>query len=302
MQTKPNLLKVKTRSSLSALVRLGRPKQWTKNLLVIGAALAAGAITRDDVWEKTGVAFVSFCLLSSGIYALNDVRDRNEDRAHPTKRKRPVASGQISPAIATVAGVLAIAAGLALSDLVSPLLVLTADAYVILTLSYTLLIRHIVVLDLLAVAGGFVLRAVAGGVAASVPLSASFLVVVSCAALMITAGKRDSELSRVRDSDRPRRLVLRLYTHGILRMLMLLAFAGGLVAYVLWALQQGHGVEFPWRLLTAVPFAIAMGRYLMLVRSGDGEAPDELLLSDRPLIGAAGAWLTIFALGVSAGA
>jgi decaprenyl-phosphate phosphoribosyltransferase len=293
---------VKAAPPLPALVRLARPKQWIKNLLVVGAAFAAGALGHNDAWVKVGVAFVSFCLIASGIYALNDVRDRHEDREHPTKCRRPVASGAVSPRLAGIAGASWIAAGLLLSSLDSPVLTLTAEGYVIVTLSYTLIWRHVVVMDVLAIAAGFVLRAVAGGAAIGVPLSNSFLLVVTFAAIMIAAGKRDSELSRARDDLLNRRLVLRLYTHRTLAWVLIAALGGAIIAYVGWALEQRAAVTFPWRLITAVPFSVALLRYLQLVRRGQTEAPDELLLRDGPMICAAGLWLISFGLGVNAGA
>ncbi|WP_249010736.1 decaprenyl-phosphate phosphoribosyltransferase [Conexibacter sp. DBS9H8] len=293
---------VKAATPLPALIRLARPKQWIKNLLVVGAAFAAGALGHNDAWVKVGVAFLSFCLLASGIYALNDVRDRHEDREHPTKCRRPVASGAVSPRLAGLAGAAWIVAGLLLSSLDSPVLTLTAEGYVIVTLSYTLIWRHVVVMDILAIAAGFVLRAVAGGAAIGVPLSTSFLLVVTFAAIMIAAGKRDSELSRARGDLGNRRLVLRLYTHRTLGWVLIAALCGAILAYVAWALEQRAGVTFPWRLITAVPFSVALLRYLQLVRRGQTEAPDELLLRDWPMLCAAGLWLISFGLGVNAGA
>ncbi|HET9075203.1 MAG TPA: decaprenyl-phosphate phosphoribosyltransferase [Solirubrobacteraceae bacterium] len=287
---------------VTALLRLARPKQWTKNFLVVAAALAAGSLGHHGAWLKAGLAFIAFCAIASGIYALNDVRDRHEDAAHPTKCRRPIASGEVSPSVGGIFGACLIAGGLLLTVTLPPLVTLVAQAYVVLTLTYTLIWRHIVVLDLFSIAGGFVLRAVAGGVAVGVPLSVWFLLVITFAAVMVAAGKRDSELARVRLSSRQPRAVLRVYTHRTLRALMVAACGAAMIAYVLWALAQSASVGFPWRLLTAVPFGLAMARYLVLARAGASEAPDELLLHDRPMLGAAGLWLIVFALGVSAGA
>lgn len=180
---------------LAAVVTM-RPKQWLKNVLVIAAAGAAGALGSDDVPGRVLVAFFAFCLLASGIYAINDVRDRHEDRLHPRKRFRPVAAGELTPAAARVLGIVLMVTGLGLCAFISPLLALVGAGYLALTLSYTLIWRHLLLLDIIAIGGGFVLRAVAGGAAAPVALSRWFLLVITCAAVFIAAGKRYAELRR----------------------------------------------------------------------------------------------------------
>src|SRR5579884_1797603 len=165
----------------AALLTL-RPHQWVKNLLVIAAAGAAGALGHDDVPVHVGLAFVAFCMLASGIYAINDVRDADEDRLHPRKRFRPVAAGELAPRAAIWLGITLMAAGLVLCEFIEPLLAVVGAGYVALSLSYTLVWRHVLLLDIFAIAGGFVLRAVAGGVASPVTLSRAFVLVVTAAA------------------------------------------------------------------------------------------------------------------------
>lgn len=148
-----------------------RPRQWIKNALVVAAAGAAGALGHDDVPVRVGLACIAFCLLASGIYAVNDVRDVHEDRWHPRKRDRPVAAGELDPRAALVLGAVTMLAGLALCVFVRPLLAVVGAGYLALTLSYTLIWRHILILDVVVIAGGLVLRAVADGVAAPVTLS-----------------------------------------------------------------------------------------------------------------------------------
>ena len=151
------------RTPLRAALATIRPRQWIKNLLVVAAAGAAGALGHDDVPVRVGLAGIAFCLLASGIYAINDVRDAPEDRLHPRKRHRPVAAGELDPRAATWMGVSLMVAGLALCAAVRPLLAVVGAGYLALTLSYTLIWRHVVVLDVFAIAGGFVLRAVRVG-------------------------------------------------------------------------------------------------------------------------------------------
>ena len=184
------------RSRPGAVIATMRPKQWIKNALVIAAAGAAGALGHDDTPGRVIVACASFCLLASGIYAINDVRDAQEDRRHPRKRFRPVAAGDLDPRFATGLGVSLVLAGLFLCAAIGALFVLVGVGYAALTLSYTLVWRHLIVFDIFAVAGGFVLRAVAGGVAAPVTLSRWFLLVVTSSAVFVAAAKRYAELRR----------------------------------------------------------------------------------------------------------
>lgn len=284
-----------------------RPKQWIKNLLVIAAAGAAGALGHDDVPGRVGLACLAFCLISAGIYALNDVRDAAEDRRHPRKRFRPVAAGELEPLDAVLLGFGWLIGGLILCFAIRPLLGVVGIGYIALTLSYTWIWRHIMVLDIVAIAGGFVLRALAGGVAAPVVLSRWFVMVVTCAALFVAAGKRHAELMRTAgsadadgDARAGGRRVLKRYTPGGLRLLLTVSGAGALFAYCVWAFGLVDVEGVPWRLLTVVPFLACLLRYGVLVRAGGGEAPEEMLLSDRRLAIAAVAWLLLFALSVHA--
>ncbi len=290
------------RGPMHAALATIRPRQWLKNLLVIAAPVAAGALGHDDVPGHIIIAFVAFCLLASGIYAINDVRDATEDRLHPRKRHRPVAAGELDPRAAVVLGGLLMAAGLGLCFAVAPLLGAVGAGYVAVTLTYSFVWRHVAVLDLLAIAGGFVLRAVAGGVAAPVTLSRWFLLVIAGAAVSVAAAKRYSELRR---SDIPRELrrkVLRAYTPLALALILAAGALITLIAYCVWALQVPSVAGVPWRPLTILPFLVCMLRYAVLVRRGLAEAPEDVLLTDRQLQLAAAVWLSLFALGVHAAA
>jgi decaprenyl-phosphate phosphoribosyltransferase len=288
------------RSPARAALATIRPRQWLKNVLVIAAAGAAGALGHDDVPVRLTLAFVAFCLLASGVYAINDVRDAPEDRLHPRKRYRPVAAGELGPGAATGMGLVLILAGLSLCAFVRPLVAVVGAGYLALTLSYTLIWRHILLLDVIAIAGGFVLRAVAGGVAAPVTLSRWFVLVVACAAVLVAAGKRQAELVRTEANRAPRRRVLERYSASRLRLLLAASGAGALFAYCVWAFQLPAVDGVPWRPLTIIPFAACLLRYGVLLGSGAGEAPEDLLLSDRWLQLAGVVWLVLFALGVHA--
>ena len=277
-----------------------RPRQWLKNALVIAAPGAAGALGHDDVPVRVGLAFLAFCLLASGVYAINDVRDVAEDRAHPRKRHRPVAAGDLEPSHALALGVALMVIGLALCLAISPLLLAVGAGYLAQTTSYTLLWRRIVVLDIVAIACGFVLRTLAGGVAAPVTLSRWFVAVITFSALFVAAGKRMAELKRTAGRGLARRGVLHFYTASRLRLILLASAAGSLFAYCVWAFQLPSIGGVPWRPLTIVPFAVCLARYAALVQAGHGEAPEELVLRDRWLQLAGLVWLVVFALGVHA--
>ena len=286
--------------SLRAVLVTMRPKQWIKNALIVAAAGAAGALTHDDVPLRVALAFVSFCLLASGIYAINDARDAPEDRLHPRKRFRPVAAGELDPRLATLLGVALVVAGIGISVAVRPLLGVVAAAYVAITVSYTLVLRRVAILDIAAIAAGFVLRAVAGGVAAPVTLSRWFVLVVTSAAVLVAAAKRHAELRRTEQAGVAGRSVLERYGAARLRLIIAGSAAVALFAYGVWAFALPDVDGIPWRPLTIVPFAACLLRYGVLVRRGGGEAPEEMVLSDRWLALAGAAWLAVFALSVHA--
>lgn len=298
----PGTSRPRPRGPLHAALVTARPRQWIKNALVIAAAGAAGALGRDDVPVRVGLAFVAFCLLSAGVYAVNDCRDVLEDRAHPRKRLRPIAAGELPIRSALALAAVWFVTGLALCFTIRPFLGLLGAAYVTLTLSYTVLWRQIVVLDIVAVAGGFVLRALAGGAAAPVALSRWFLVVVTAAAVFVAAGKRQAELQRTSRAGQSctGRLVMGRYRLGALRMVLVASGACAVVAYTVWALEIIAINGVPWRLLTVVPFAACVIRYGVLLRGGAGEAPEETLLGDRWLLVAGALWLLLFGLAVHA--
>jgi decaprenyl-phosphate phosphoribosyltransferase len=286
------------RGTLHALIATMRPKQWTKNALVFAAAGAAGALGHAEVALRIAIAFVAFCLLASGIYAINDVRDAPEDRLHPRKRHRPIAAGELEPRTAVALAIGLVVAGLALSAALSPLLAVVGAGYLTLTLSYTMVWRYIALLDVGAIAGGFVLRAVAGGVAAPVTLSRWFVLVISCAALFVAGGKRQSELRRTAADGSSRREVLEHYGESWLRLIVIGSAVCAAFAYCVWASQFPVIDGIPWRPLTVVPFVGCLLRYGMLLRAGEGEAPEELLLRDRWLLSLIAIWLVLFGFAV----
>lgn len=277
------------------LVRACRPRQWLKNAVVVIAPATAGALSRPGAASALLGAFTSFCLMASATYLVNDVRDRESDRRHPRKRLRPVAAGHLSPPAAVRAAAMLGLSSVGLAWLVSPSLAAVLLGYALLTLTYTLWWRDVVLLDVVAVAGGFVLRAVGGAVAVDVSLSRAFVVVTSACALFLVVGKRYGELMR---SGRraAARATLRRYTPRGLRLLMSATTAIACIAYAGWALARP--APGPWLSLSLIPFGLWLGRYGSLVRSGAGEAPEELVLRDGPLVALSLIWALLFIAGI----
>lgn len=283
------------RTVLPALLRAARPGQWSKNLLLLAAPVAAGVIGHGHVLVRVALGIVAFCLASSGGYLVNDAIDADRDRRHPEKRHRPVASGALPAGVATAVGVALTVAGVAVAAVVGPVLAAWAIVYAALAAAYSARLRDVAVVDLAAVAGFFIVRAIAGGAAAGVPLSRWFLIVTSFAALFAVAGKRYCE--RISLSGGTTRSVLREYSPEYLRFVWMLAAAVTLSAYCIWAFQRIGNDEVPWYELSIVPFVLGVLRYGLLIDMNAAAAPEQTLASDRPLQVIALAWVTTFAFG-----
>ena len=284
---------------VGGLVRAVRPKQWTKNVLVAAAPGAAGVLTQLDVATRTLAAFVAFCLVSSAIYLINDVGDVESDRRHPVKRRRPIASGAVSVRTALVAAAGLLAAGLGIAAAVRWSFLALLVGYVVLMAAYTLWLKHMAVLDIAVVASGFIVRAVAGGLAVDVPISRWFLIVTSFGSLFMVAGKRYAEHVTMGAERETVRATLAAYSSGYLRYVYTMASGVTLLAYCLWAFEQSPADVLPWFELSIVPFAVGILRYALLLEEGHGGAPEEIVLSDRPLQVVGLVWLALFAAGVS---
>jgi decaprenyl-phosphate phosphoribosyltransferase len=285
---------------LLGLIRSLRPPQWAKNVLVFAAPVAAGVIDTPSVLRNTILAFVAYCAAASGTYLLNDSSDVESDRQHPTKRNRPIAAGIVPVPIAVVLGVVLIAGALALGFAVNRNLGLTLLAYLALTTTYTFWLKHIPIYDIVAVAAGFVLRAVAGATATGVPISEWFFIVTSFGALFMVSGKREGERHLLKGDASAVRATLGVYTAGYLAYLRSVASGVVLVGYCLWAFESANesmGNADIWFQLSVVPFAIAILRYALLLDRGEGGEPEKLVMSDRPLLLAGAAWAMIYAYG-----
>lgn len=264
---------------------------------MLAAPLAAGALDRRDVAEATGVAFVAFCAASSAIYLVNDWADRESDRLHPTKRLRPIAAGTLPVGVALVAaGVLAVIA-LTLAWLTDPGLAALIGSYLVLQVAYARGLKHEPVLDIAIVAAGFLMRAVAGGLAADIYLSQWFLLVSSFGSLFIVAGKRYSELHTLGSEAGTRQSLVR-YTPTYLRFVWSTAAGATLISYSLWAFEQAAETDTIWHTMSIAPFLLGLLRYAVDVDAGTAAEPEDIFFRDRVLQAIAVAWMVTVGLGV----
>ncbi len=266
-------------------MQAARIRQWVKNLLVFAAPAAGGALGRSGVFGRVALAFAVFCLEASGAYLINDARDASEDRRHPVKRHRPIASGAISATYAIRVGAVAALAGLALSLSMSDRLLGVAPCG-LLNVAYTSWLRRVAIADIAAIARAFVLRALAGGIASEVMISGWFILVASFAALFVAAGKRYADF--VDPESRCSRPVLEQHNADCLRLVITVACTVALSAFSLSAFTAGVTL---WRELTLIPFALALLRYGLLVTAGSAGAPEKILFSDNSMQLTGAAWL-----------
>ncbi len=287
-------------SLLVGLIRSLRPQQWTKNLLVLAAPLGAGVLGSVEGVIDVVIAFVAFSLAAGATYVLNDLRDLEQDRVHPRKRHRPFASGAVPVGVGIVWGLATLAGAIAVS-LLRPHLVWVVLGYVVLTTSYSLWLKHLAVIELVAVAAGFVVRAVAGAVAADVPISPWFFVVVSAGALLMVTGKCSSELAHLGDTGATRP-VLTEYTSGYLRSVEVIAASLALAGYALWAFDsaiatQGGAGDVLFKVSLA-PFAAAVLRFVLIVDRGEAAEPEYVLVRDRQMLVLSLVWMGVYGAGV----
>lgn len=291
---------------LRGVIRSMRPHQWTKNVLVFAAPAAAGVLSQKAVALHVLIAFAAFCLAASGTYLLNDAQDVESDRQHPTKRNRPIAAGIVPVSLAYALGGGLIVASLALGFFGipgNPDLGITLLAYLALTTVYTYKLKRVPVYDIVAVAAGFVLRAVAGAAATQVPISEWFFIVTSFGALLMVVGKREGERHLLEDEAGSVRATLDAYSTNYLIYLRAVASGVVLVGYCMWAFESASrsGINPDatlWFKLSIIPFVIAILRYGLLLDRGEGAEPERLILKDRSLLFAGACWAAIYAYAV----
>ena len=281
-----------------------RPTQWVKNGLLAIAPAAAHSLAHAVVLERTAAAFVAFCCMASGIYLINDVRDAESDRLHPTKRLRAIASGELSIRGALTGSLALIAVAFSIPFMMSRSqgLLLILGLYLVISVSYSLWLKNVAVIELGVVASGFFLRAYAGAVTSHITVSTWFLVVICFGALFLVVGKRTSELLKVGvNATRP---VLAEYTLEFLRSALTMSATVVVTGYCLWAfdtsstgLSTTYNDLVPIR-LSVVPVVFAVLFIMRSSQSGDGAAPEELLLHNRVVQSLAVIWVVLLAWGV----
>jgi 4-hydroxybenzoate polyprenyltransferase len=272
---------------LGALFQSLRPRQWPKNLLVFaGLVFSLNLFNLTDLLRALA-GFVVFCLLSGGVYLVNDLADVEKDRLHPLKRLRPIASGRLGVGAAKTAAVVVGVIGLAGSFALDWRFGLVGSAYFLLELAYSFRLKHLVVLDVMTVAAGFALRAVAGTVLVHVTLSSWLFVCTILFALFISLAKRRHELITLANGGAGHRAVLENYSETLLDQMMAVATSSSVIAYCLYTIAPETIAKFgTHNLMLTVPFVLyGVYRYLYLVyRKEMGGAPEQALLSDFPLL------------------
>ena len=281
-------------SLFAGIVKAIRPRQWVKNLLVFAAPLAAWGheATYDyrHVLIQVSIAFVVFSLAASSIYLVNDARDVEADRAHPTKRFRPIAAGVLPVGMAYGLAAALGVASLAIAWWVKPQLAVVMAVYLAIQLAYCYGLKHQAVLDICIVSSGFLIRAIAGGVAAGIPLSQWFLLVMAFGSLFMAAGKRYAELQLAERTGAKIRKSLESYTSTYLRFVWTLSATAVVLSYGLWAFERDGGTG-SWFVISMIPFTVAILRYAVDVDGGLAGEPEEIALRDRVLQMLALAWI-----------
>jgi 4-hydroxybenzoate polyprenyltransferase len=286
-------------STVRLVLRSLRPEQWTKNLFVFAGVLFGGHLLDVTAMVRAVAAFVIFCALSGVVYIFNDLADREADQRHPLKRLRPIPSGQLSSPTAFIAATVLGVAALAAAILLSPMFALVAATYVVLLVLYSVVLKHLVIIDALTIAAGFVLRAAAGAVAVFVPISHWLLVCTTLLALFLVLSKRRHELTLLADGAMTHRPILEEYSPYLLDQMIAVVTASTLVAYSVYSTSTETAERLnTTRLGLTIPFVLyGIFRYLYLVhQKRAGGSPADLLLTDRPLLACVGLWALSVAL------
>lgn len=281
------------RSTVANLIISLRPDQWTKNLLVFAALVFAVKLLDPAALAHASAAFLIFCALSGAVYLINDVSDREADALHPIKRMRPIASGALSPVVGLSWAMALSVVALAAAYWLQPLFAVSASAYLALFVWYTRWLKHIVILDVMSIAIGFVLRAEAGGLVIGVPVSDWLLVCTILGALFLGLAKRRHEITMLGDGAKGHRRILEEYDPYLLDQMIAIVAAATLVVYVIYCASPETAERFGTRLLVlTTPFPIyGIFRYLYLVhRKHGGGSPSDMLLRDRPLLSCVALW------------
>jgi 4-hydroxybenzoate polyprenyltransferase len=276
------------RRALNAAFAALRPQQWTKNLLVFAGIVFAAELGDAVRWLEAIACFAAYCAASSAAYLVNDVRDQEADRAHPTKRLRPIASGELATRTAMWLAVVLAAVAVALVVPLGPGSLALLSAFAALQLGYTLGLKHVVLVDVFAIAALFVVRATAGAVAVEVPISPWLYLCTGLLALFLALGKRRAEHVLVESRETPGRRVLDGYTVPLIDQFVSIVASATIVAYALYTFTAHDSRA----LMITIPYVVfGIFRYLLLLhRQAAGEEPEQVLLRDLPILTAVSAW------------
>jgi 4-hydroxybenzoate polyprenyltransferase len=261
-------------------LRLVRPKQWTKNGFVLAGVVFAHEALLVPAVVSALLTFVAFCALSGAVYAANDVLDVEEDRKHPVKRSRPVASGAIPARSAIILAAVLVAFGLTLGFAVDVGVGLAGLAYLALQTIYTTVLKHTAILDVMSISAGFVIRALAGVAAVGSPISPWLIVCTALLTLFLGFSKRRHEIASLGDTATAHRKNLRDYSVPLLDEMMNIMISATIIAYALYTFFEYEN----YYMMASIPFVVyGVFRYMLLVHRNGGGNPDTLLLRDRPL-------------------
>ncbi|ETT45005.1 UbiA prenyltransferase [Paenibacillus sp. FSL H7-689] len=271
-----------TGSTVSGLFRLLRPKQWTKNLLLFAALLFSFEEIRTETILATLLGFILFSLVAGCVYILNDFVDRDRDRQHPVKRYRPMASGQVNPSHALLFGIILLILSVGTAFMMNPLFGVLCIVYFLLNVSYSFVLKHLVILDMMTIAAGFVLRAIAGGVLIHVPFTPWFLICTMLLSLFLAIGKRRNELTLLEGNTGSHRKVLDNYSITLLDQFNTIVTTATIISYSLFTFTSDRTIHLMW----TIPLVIyGMFRYLYLIHmKNQGGSPDRVLFEDKPIL------------------
>lgn len=271
-----------TGSTVSGLIRLLRPKQWTKNLLLFAALLFSFEEIRTETIIATLLGFILFSLVAGCVYILNDFVDRDRDRQHPVKKYRPMASGQVNPSHALLFGIILLILSVGTAFMMNPLFGVLCIVYFLLNVSYSFVLKHLVILDMMTIAAGFVLRAIAGGVLIHVPFTPWFLICTMLLSLFLAIGKRRNELTLLEGNTGSHRKVLDNYSITLLDQFNTIVTTATIISYSLFTFTSDRTIHLMW----TIPLVIyGMFRYLYLIHmKNQGGSPDRVLFEDKPIL------------------
>jgi 4-hydroxybenzoate polyprenyltransferase len=281
---------------MMAFLRALRPHQWTKNLLVFAALLFSKHLFEPEPFLRTFLAFLAFCGLAGAVYLWNDIADIEQDRLHPKKKLRPLAAGELSIRTATLGAVTLVVVALSLSFWLDVRLGLCAAAYLGMNLGYSFGLKHVVILDVLTLAMGFVLRALAGGFAIQAPVTEWLLVLTLLLALFLALAKRRHEITSLGEGASSHRAILAEYSPYLIDQMTSVVTASVVTAYAFYTLSPETVLKFGTAKLSwTLPLVLyGIFRYLYLVHQKDrGDSPTDMLLTDRPLLATVALWVAL---------